>query len=89
MFPQEMLQFTFIRKLQANIEVYEKWRIQAAKDLTQFLKLRAEELADGGFGLYLMVGAERELDDLKIMRSPEPLFYQACFRPPHIKYFNT
>ena len=36
-------------------EVEEAFRAVAKKDLTVFLKLRAEELTDDGFGLYLMV----------------------------------
>lgn len=76
-FPQEMLNFTFVRDLPASTGVYEAYQIQAEKDLTQFLKLRADELIDGGFGLYLMVGSEREEANSRIMKSPEPLFFQA------------
>ena len=36
-------------------EVEDAFRAVAKKDLAVFLRLRAEELADGGVGLYLMV----------------------------------
>ena len=77
-----MLNFTFVRDLPASTGVYEAYQIQAEKDLTQFLKLRADELIDGGFGLYLMVGSEREEANSRIMKSPEPLFFQGCSSPP-------
>ena len=32
---------------------------QGSDDLERFLKLRADELADNGFGLYLMLGANK------------------------------
>ena len=59
-------------------EVYEAYRAQAARDLSRFLKLRADELLDGGFGLYLMVGEEKGLAKQNFMRRSEPLFPKEC-----------
>jgi len=42
----------------APAEAVEAWRAHAHADLVAFLRLRAEELVDGGCGLFHMVGGE-------------------------------
>ena len=56
-FPPESKRFLRIQA-EHNVDpaVYELYRAHGAEDLTLFLKLRAEELVDRGYGLYLMVG---------------------------------
>ena len=60
-------------------DVVEAYRTQAKEDLTLFLKLRADELVDNCFGLYLMVADfKRGQDDSNPLRhSPESLFSEA------------
>ena len=53
--PPEKLRFAHVNERNVDPLALEAYRTQAAEDLTLFLRLRAEELADGGFGLYLMV----------------------------------
>ena len=43
-----------------DAEVEEAFRAAAKKDLALFLRLRAKELVDGGFGLYLMVSDQKQ-----------------------------
>ena len=55
-FPSEQRRFLHPNEQHVNPAVYKAYRTQAADDMTLFLKLRAEELVDNGFGLYLMCG---------------------------------
>lgn len=54
-FTNEKLLFLNANERNVDPEVAEVFRAVAQKDLTLFLKLRAEELVDDGYGLYLMV----------------------------------
>ena len=71
------MQFVNVNEQNVDAQVYEAYRAQARDDLTLFLKLRAEELTDGGFGLYLMLGAERGRATANFMKRAEPLFVRA------------
>ena len=60
--------------------VCDVYRAHGAEDLTLFLKCRAEELADNGLGLYLMVGQPGENAKhlhLNLVRKEKPIFVEA------------
>ena len=59
-FTIEKLRFTHANEREVDAEVEEAFRAAAKKDLALFLQLRAEELVDSGFGLYLMVSDQRQ-----------------------------
>ena len=60
--------------------VSDVFRAHGAEDLTLFLKCRAEELADNGFGLYLMVGQPGQHAKhlhLNLVRRSKSIFVEA------------
>ena len=60
--------------------ILDAYRAQGEEDLAQFLELRAEELIDDGFGLYLMVGQsgqDAQHTDLNFIRKPKSLYVEA------------
>ena len=60
--------------------ILEAYRAQGAADLAQFLKCRAVELTDNGFGLYLMVaapGANAKHIHLCSIRKSKPVLTEA------------
>ena len=58
-FPEDKMQFLNISDCNDHPDAYKAYRAQGSDDLERFLKLRADELADNGFGLYLMLGANK------------------------------
>ena len=63
-----------------DLAIIEEYRAQSAADLSQFLKCRADELTDNGFGLYLMAGepgASAKHVQLSFLRKTKPVFTEA------------
>ena len=72
----------FLHPAEQNVDpgVYEVYRNNGAEDLTLFLQLRAEELVDNGFGVYLMVGQpgkDAKHSHLNLVRKSKSIFVEA------------
>ena len=79
-FPVESKRFLHPAERNVDPAVSDVYRAHGAEDLTLFLKCRAEELADNGFGLYLMVGQPGDNAKhihLNIVRKSKPMFVEA------------
>lgn len=57
-FSRDKRNFFIVAEPNVDSEIFEAYRAQAAADLAHFLKLRADELIDNGFGIYLMGSAQ-------------------------------
>ena len=55
-FAEQDKKFIHANEINVHPKIFKEWRASAIKDLSLFLKLRAEELCDHGLGLFLMVG---------------------------------
>ena len=79
-FPDESKRFLHPSECNVDPAVRDVYRAHGAEDLTLFLKCRAEELSDNGFGLYLMVG-QPEKDakylHLNLVRKSKSIFVEA------------
>ena len=79
-FPAESKKFLHPSERNVDPTVRDVYQAHAAEDLTLFFQCRAEELADKGFGLYLMVGQPMEdakYSHLNIVRKSKPIFVEA------------
>ena len=77
-FPGEKLRFLNANERNVDPEVEEAFRAVAKKDLSVFLRLRAEELADGGVGLYLMVSDQSKGRSNSSFTRSTPRWVQMC-----------
>ena len=90
-FNTEHRRFLHPNEQHVNPAVYEAYSVQASEDLTKFLKLRAEELVDNGFGLYLMGGepvASAKHVHLNFIRKTKPVFTEA-FKNAALEFEKT
>ena len=79
-FPAESKRFLHAAERNVDPAVSDVYRAHGAEDLALFLKCRAEELADNGFGLYLMVGQPGEdakHSHLNLVRKSKSIFVEA------------
>ena len=85
----ENMQFIFSGESSACPKLRERWRSAAVEDLALFLKLRADELHDGGEGIYLMVAectanppflpGYEEYKNNPMVNGPEGSLYKLAF----------
>ena len=79
-FPTEKKRFLYASEPNVDPAIADEYRAQSAADLTLFLKCRADELVDNGFGLYLMAaqpGAHSKHRHLSFLRKSKPVFNEA------------
>ena len=85
-FPTEKRRFLYASEPNVDSAIFDAYRAQSAADLAQFLKCRADELVDNGFGLYLMAaqpGAHSEHTHLNFLRKSKPVFTEAVENVAH------
>ena len=79
-FPIEKRRFLNVSEPNVDPSIIDEYRAQSAADLALFLKCRADELVDNGYGLYLMAaepGTNSKHRHLSFLRKSKPVFIEA------------
>ena len=90
-FHTEHRRFLHPNECYVNPAIYEAYQVQASEDLNLFLRLRAEELADNGLGLYLMCahpGPEAKHVDLNFVMKAKATWTEA-FENAVLEFINA
>ena len=79
-YPSKKRRFLYASEPSVDPKITDEYRAQSAADLALFLKCRADELVDNGYGLYLMAaqpGSHSRHVHLSFLRRSKPVFNEA------------